>query len=77
MRIHEFATIFTFAAGGDAGNQNPVTLFESANTRADRLYNTNTLMSQNAPGLTGCNITFEDMQISAANGGFGDSDDSI
>src|SRR6185312_492951 len=70
MGIHAFFTILTFPAGADAGNQHPVALFKAAYRISDFFYNPYSFMSE-YPSLSYFrHISFQDMQIGAANGCF-------
>ena len=67
MRIHELSAIVAFAAGADAGDQDPVSRFERGDGRADLLDDADALVAENAAGLTGRDVAFEDVKVGAAN----------
>ena len=66
MRIHLLAAIVAFAAGADAGDQNPVARLERRDGRPDLVDDADALMAQNAAGLASRDVALEDMQIGAA-----------
>ena len=77
MRIHRLAAVDAFAAGADAGDQNTVARLESRDGGADGLDDAHAFMTENAAGLAGRDVAFENMQIGAADRGLGDPDDGV
>jgi len=77
MRIHEFSAIDAFAAGGDAGDQDPVSRFERCDGGPDLFDDANALVAENPAGLTGRDVALEDVKVSAANGRQSHLDDRV
>jgi hypothetical protein len=77
MRVHAPAAIVAFSAGRDAGDDHTVAGLECAHRRTDFVYDANALMAENASWRTGRYVTFENMQICAANCRLEDFDDDI
>ena len=71
------SAIFTFTAGADAGDQDPVARFEGRDGRADFVDDADAFMTENAPRLAGRHVTLEDVQVGPADRGLHDFDDRI
>src|SRR5580700_11122811 len=77
MRKHRAPAILAFAAGGDTRDQHPVTRLECRHGPANLVDDADTLVAENAPRLTRRDVSFEDVQVGAANCRFSDLDDRI
>ena len=65
------------AAGGDAGDEHEISWVKGGHARADCLDHAHTLVSENAARGDAGNVAFQDMQVGAANGRFGDANDGV
>lgn len=54
-----------------------ITSFEGRARGSDSVYDTNAFMAEDSPGRTGGNVTFQDMQVGAADCGLGDFHNSV
>src|SRR5476649_1212993 len=77
MRVHLLAAVNAFTAGADAGNKNPVARLERHHGLPDSVDNANAFMAKNAPGLTGRDVTLEDVEVGATNRCPGYLDDGV
>ena len=66
VRVHELATKEAFATGADAGDQDPVARLERRHSWPHGVDDAHALVTQDAAGLTTRDVTFEDMQVGAA-----------
>jgi hypothetical protein len=74
---HEPATVGALSARTDAGDQDSVAGLESCDGRTNPIDDANALMAQNPSGVTARNVTFENVQVGAANRRLDDLDDSV
>jgi hypothetical protein len=66
MGVETSATVFAFAAGGNAGNQDMVSRFEGRDAGAHCIDDPDTFVPEDAAGRAGWHVTFQYMQVRAA-----------
>src|SRR5690554_4926965 len=77
MGVHLLLAVLTLATGSHTGNDDLVAFLEVAHPLPDFLHNPYPFMAQH-PTFGHCRyVALEDVQIGAADGGFGDFDDGI
>mmetsp|Transcript_1092 Transcript_1092/g.1982 ORF Transcript_1092/g.1982 Transcript_1092/m.1982 type:complete len:124 (+) Transcript_1092:2681-3052(+) len=64
-------------AGGDTGDQYRVSGFYAGDAVTHGLHHTHAFVAENTAGLASGNVTLEDVQVGATDGGMGDADHRI
>jgi hypothetical protein len=77
MGIHSLFAVFTFSAGADAGDQHPVAFFKIAYSRSGFFDDPDALMTEYAAIRYFRYVSFQDMQVGAADGCFQDLHDGV
>src|SRR5690606_35983802 len=75
--IHLRLAILALATGGNAGDQDPVTLLEVADATAHLLDDTHAFVAEDAPRCHRRHIALKNVQIGTADGGFSNFDNGV
>ena len=77
VRAHATAAKFAFSAGGDAGDDHAVTHMKAGDAAANLFDDAGALVAEDATFGDAGHVSFEDVQIRAADGGLRDANDGI